>query len=367
MLTTPLNQPRIEGKVEIRPTSGIVAPVSISLVKISLQRCETIHPAADSLTKKRLGPPRKEITELVGPEMTLFQCSPGKDYENVFSMDLPFALFIPIGKEGQSATRKAPPASLQLPNRTAETYYEMVVIVVQQNHADQNKYAFPVPISRYDTLSTFGMFNQPKSAEEMTDHLVILGLTLPRLSYGPLDPINASITLSPNPNWPRKSKRVAIKSISIAIEEEIIYNHEGDEPQRKVKTIEKSTQNLGVKLPDDGYFTNMALIFPSKEIRDSDGIIPRGKQGFPVYSVSAFTTTGSLYKIEYFIAVKVSFNFTPISPYVHLVTELGSYRRIFHPRKISQFVSRLLYALLTISDAQMKWMVSNKQRRVRQK
>lgn len=345
----------------------MVAPVSISLVKISLQRCETIHPAADSLTKKRLGTPRKEITELVGPEMILFQCSPGKDYESVLSMDLPFALFMPIGKEGQSTARKAPPASIQLPNRTAETYYEMVVIVVQQSHADQYKHAFPVPISRYDTLSTFGMFNQPKSAEEMTDHLVILGLTLPRLSYGPLDPINASITLSPNPNWPRKSKRVAIKSISIAIEEEITYNHEGDEPQRKVKSIEKSTQNLGVKLPDDGYFTNMALIFPSKEIRDSDGIIPRGKQGFPMYSVSAFTTTGSLYKIEYFIAVKVSFNFTPSSPYVHLVTEFGSYRRIFHPRKISRFVSRLLYAPLTISDAQMKWMVSSKQRSALQK
>lgn len=281
-------------------------------------------------------------------------------------MDLPFALFMPTGKEGQSAARKVPPASIQLPNRTAETYYEMVVIVVQQSYADQNKYAFPVPISRYDTLSTFGMYNQPKSAEGMTDYLVTLGITLPRLSYGPLDPINASITLSPNANWPRKSKRVAIKSITIAIEEEIIYNHEGDEPQRKVKTIEKSTQMVGVKLPDDGYFTNMALIFPSKEIRDSDGIIPRGKPGFPMYSVNAFTTTGSLYKIEYFIAVKVSFNLTLISPYVHLVTEFDVCRRIFHPRKISQFVSRLLYATLTISDAQMKWMPSNKQPRVLQ-
>jgi len=46
-------------------------------------------------------------------------------------------------------------------------------------------------------------------------------------------------------------------------------------------------------------------VFPAKDVRDSDGIIPRGKQAFPMYSVSGFTTTGSLYKIEYFLTVKV--------------------------------------------------------------
>jgi len=39
---------------------------------------------------------------------------------------------------------------------------------------------------------------------------------------------------------------------------------------------------------------------------DSDGIIPRGKKEFPLYSVGAFTTTGSLYKIQYFLTVKAN-------------------------------------------------------------
>lgn len=304
MLTPQPTQPRIEGKVEIRPTIGISAPVSISLVTICLQRRETIHPSADSVTKKHLAAPRKEITDIVGKEMLLFRCPAGKEYENVFSMDLPFVLFIPFGRGGEETARRVPPASLQLPSRTAETYYEMVVMV-QQGHTEQKKYAFPVPLSRYDTLSTFGMYNRPEQAERITDHLVTLGISLPRWSYGPLDPVSVYIKLSPNPDWLNKAKRVTIQKITIGIEEEITYNPEGDEPQKKVKTLARQTQNVGVKMPEAGYFTNLGLVFPAKDLRDNEGIIPRGKQAFPMYSVSGFTTTGSLYKIEYFLTVKV--------------------------------------------------------------
>ena len=284
---------------------GVSAPVSISLVTICLQRRETIHPSADSVTKKHLAAPRKEITDIVGKEMLLFRCPAGKEDEKVFSMDLPFVLFIPFGRGGEETARRVPPASLQLASRTAETYYEMVVMV-QQGQTENKKYAFPVPISRYDTLSTFGMYNRPESAERITDHLVTLGISLPRWSYGPLDPVSVYIKLSPNPDWLSKAKRVTIQKITIGIEEEIIYNHEGDEPQRKVKTLAKQTQTVGVKMPEAGYFTNLGLVFPAKDLRDSDGIIPRGKQAFPMYSVSGFTTTGSLYKIEYFLTVKVT-------------------------------------------------------------
>ncbi len=297
-------QPRIEGKVEIRPTVGVSLPVSVSLVTICLQRRETIHPSADSVTKKHLAAPRKEITDIVGKEMLLFRSPAGKEYENVYSMDLPFVLFIPFGRGGEETARRVPPASLQLASRTAETLYEMVV-TVQQGQTEQKKYAFPVPISRYDTLSTFGMYNRPESAERITDHLVTLGISLPRWSYGPLDPVSVYIKLSPNPDWLPKAKKVTIQKITIGIDEEVVYNHEGDEPQRKVKTLAKQTQTVGVRMPEAGYFTNLGLVFPAKDSRDSDGVLPRGKQAFPMYSVSGFTTTGSLYKIEYFLTVKV--------------------------------------------------------------
>lgn len=301
-LLTCREQPRIEGKVEVRPSAGFSAPFKVSLVKIALQRRESIHPAADNI-KKHLAAPRKEITEMVGTEMLLYRCATGKEFDSVLVMDLPFVIFIPYGRGGEEVARRVPPASLSLSSRIAETYYEMVV-TVQQGPADQRKFSIPVPIARYDTLSTFGMYNRSESNESVSDHVVTLGISLPRWSYGPLDPISVYIKLSPNLEA-KKSKKVSIRSITIGIEEEIIFNHEGDEPSKKVRHLAKQTQSIGVRIPEAGYYTNLGLIFPSKDMRDADGIIPRGRKEFPMYEVSGFTTTGSLYKIQYFLTVKV--------------------------------------------------------------
>ncbi|KXL49998.1 hypothetical protein M433DRAFT_141426 [Acidomyces richmondensis BFW] len=295
--------PRIEGRVEIRPAVGVSAPVHVSLVTVSLQRRESINPAAENVIRSQLSSQRKELIDIVGKEMLLFRCAPGKESEAVLCMDLPFVIFIPYGRGGEEIARRVPPASLQLDRRTAETFYE-IVVTVQQGHSEQRKYAFPVPIQRYDTLSTFGMYNRPESAERMTDHTVTLGISLPRWSYGPLDPVSVYIKLSPNPDWMNRAKRVTIQSITVGIDEEIIYNHEGDEPKRTVKTLAKHQQSVGVRMPEAGYFTNLGLVFPARELRDSEGVLPRSRKEFPMYSVSGFTTTGTLYKIEYYLTVK---------------------------------------------------------------
>ncbi|RMY85241.1 hypothetical protein D0862_11228 [Hortaea werneckii] len=295
--------PRIEGRVEIRPAVGVSAPVNISLVTICLQRRESINPAAESVIRSQLSSARREITDIVGKEMLLFRCPPGRESESVLCMDLPFVIFIPYGRGGEEIARRVPPASLQLEKRSAETFYELVV-TVQQGHSEQRKYPFAVPIQRYDTLSTFGMYNRPESAERVTDHLVTLGISLPRWSYGPLDPVSVYIKLSPNPEWISKAKKVTIQSITVGIDEEVIYNHEGDEPKRTVKTLAKHNQAVGVKMPEAGYFTNLGLVFPARELRDGDGVLPRGRKEFPLHSVSGFTTTGTLYKIEYYLTVK---------------------------------------------------------------
>ncbi|KAK3071190.1 hypothetical protein LTR53_009070 [Teratosphaeriaceae sp. CCFEE 6253] len=57
-------------------------------------------------------------------------------------------------------------------------------------------------------------------------------------------------------------------------------------------------------MPEAGYFTNLGLVFPARELRDSEGVLPRGRKEYPMYSVSGFTTTGTLYKIEYYLTVK---------------------------------------------------------------
>ena len=296
--------PRIEGKVEIRPQGGITTAVLVSLVTICLQRRETIHPSADSVTRRHLAAPRREIIDTVGKEMLLFRSRPGVENESVLVMDLPFVIFIPYGRGPEEITRKVPPASLQLPSRIAETMYELVV-TVQQGHQEQKKFAFPVPVTRYDTLSTFGMYNRQESAERVSDHLVTLTISLPRWSYGPLDPVTVYIKLTPNLDWLSKARKVTIQRISIGIDEEIIFNPEGDEPSRKTKQIAKQSQQVGVKMPEAGYFTSLGLVFPCKDPRDSEGIIVRQKREFPMYAVSGFTTTGTLYKIEYYLTVKV--------------------------------------------------------------
>lgn len=236
--------------------------------------------------------------------MLLFRAPPGKESEAVLSMDLPFIIFVPYGRGGEEIARRVPPASLTVGRGLAETMYE-VVVTLQHGHAEQKKHFFPVPIQRYDTLSTFGMYNRPESCERVTDHIVTLGISLPRWSYGPLDPVSVYIKLSPNPDWLSKARKVVIRSLTVGIEEEIIFNHEGDEPSRKVKVIAKTETKVGIKMPEAGYFTNMGFVFPGKEVRDTDGIIPRGKNGMPMWRVGGFTTTGTLYKIEYYLFVKV--------------------------------------------------------------
>lgn len=279
-------------------------PVAVSLVRICLQRRETIHPAAENVAKRHLGTPRRETIDVVGKELLLFRCQAGKEAESVIAMDLPFVLFIPFGRGGEETNRRIPPASLQLPSRTAETLYELVV-TVQQGASTQNKYAFPIPLQRYDTLSTFGMYNRPESKVVTADNLVTLGISLPKWSYGPCDPITVYIKLAPNADWVNKAKRVTIQKITLAIEEEITYNPEGDEPTKKVNRIAKHTQPVQAKLPEAGYVTNLGLVFPSKDLRDSEGIVKRGKPGFPLYEVTSFTTSSTLYKIEFFLSIKV--------------------------------------------------------------
>ncbi|KAK5081933.1 hypothetical protein LTR70_008623 [Exophiala xenobiotica] len=295
--------PRIEGTVEVRPDKGVTAPVRISIVTISLQRRESIHPHADSVTKKHLAAPRKESTETVGKEMLLFRCQAGRDHEDIMIMDLPFVIFIPFGRGGQETARRVPPGSLILPRRTAETYYELVVMIGFGGGL-QERYAWPVPIVRYDTLSTFGMYNRPESSERVSDHLVTLGVSLPRWSYGPLDPVSVYIKLMPNQDWMNKAKKVTIQKITISVEQEVIYNHEGDEPQRKSTTLVKKQEVVGIKMPESGYFTNIGLVFPSEDRRDTNGILPRATARFPQFAVNGFTTTAGLYKVEYYLACK---------------------------------------------------------------
>lgn len=295
--------PRIEGKVEIRPLGGVSAAVGISLVTIGLWRRESIHPHADRVIGNHLAAPRKDSRDLVVKEMALYRCPPNKPYEEVLAMDLPFVIFIPFTRAGDDIV-KVPAASLQLPSRVAETYYELVVSV-QQGQADLKKHAFPVPLCRYDTLSTFGMYNRPEMQERVSDHVVTLGASLSRWSFGPNDPVEIFVRLTPNPDWLSKARKVTISRIVATIEEQITYNPGEDEPSIRTNKLVSKKMAVSQKLPDKGFMTTINLNFPARDLRDNDGFLPRGKPAFPLYAISGFTTSATLYRIEYFISIKV--------------------------------------------------------------
>ena len=158
------------------------------------------------------------------------------------------------------------------------------------------------------------MYNRPETKIMAADNLVTLGISLPKWSYGPLDPITVYIKLSPNVDLMNKVRRVTIQKITLSIEEEITFNPEGDEPTKKVNKIAKHTQPVGAKMSETGYVTNLGLVFPARDLRDPDGIIKRGKPGFPMYEVTSFTTTSTLYKIEFYLSIKVCahLHFSPL-------------------------------------------------------
>lgn len=219
-------------------------------------------------------------------------------------MDLPFIIIIPFAKGGGEDILKVPPASLQLANRTAETMYELVVSV-KQGHTEVKKHAFPLPLQRFDTLSTFRMFHLPLIQERVSDHIVTLRTSLPKWSFGPDDPIDVEIKLIPNPDWPSKTKRVGIQKLTTSIIEQITYNHEGDEPVTKPKTILVKKEAISQPLLPEGFTRNVRMYMPSKDLLDSDGCLPPPKPHFSHTAVAGFTTTAGLYKIEYYLTVKV--------------------------------------------------------------
>lgn len=277
-------------------------PVPISYVTIGLHRIEKINPSGASIISNK---PKREIREVVGKEMQLFQARGKSQSDDILYMDLPFVLFIPFPRKGQIYPTKVPPGSIQHDTGTLETSYE-VVVSVQVGQTELKKKSFPVTLFRYDLLSTFRMYDWPETQEKMSDHLVTLGLVLPRWSFGPEDPVAIQVRVTPNPDYMKRAKKVTIKSIILGIDEEITFNPESDIPTTKVRQLTEKKERVMQKLMEEGFLTTLTMTYPNKDIRDSDGFIQNPEtQAFPSLWCSGFTTTATLYKIEYYVTVKV--------------------------------------------------------------
>jgi len=242
---------------------------------------------------------RKDQSYLVGEKLCLFQVSAGKSLEDVIALDLPFILTLP--------TNRPMPGSISLGKSTVETCYQLFVSLIYGKQQLSHHIAFPVRIKRYDTLSTFGAFRVPTvKSVTSADHLVTVDYSTPISSFGPGDNVMAYIKVSPNPDW-TKAKKVKLQRITMQIIELITFNHEGDEPVERRRRLCKTAKQLDLKLPENGYLCELTLDFPSLDLRDKDGVISKERQEIPLISRNGFSTTASLYKIEYLLVIKARF------------------------------------------------------------
>ena len=110
------------------------------------------------------------------------------------------------------------------------------------------------------------------------------------------------MTVAPNPDWLQKARKVSISKI-VAVT--FAYNPEGDEPITRINKLITKKEVVGQKLPLGGLKPVMGMTYPAKELRDSDGLLPPPKPAFPMHPIAGFTTAATLYKIDYFLTVKV--------------------------------------------------------------
>ena len=290
----PLTAPRLLGSVEVRSLSS--KPISVTKVSIALQRTDKVT------VSSHLSSNRHQNDSIIGQELVLFAQSTAPD--GVHRMDLPFKLSLPSGDP-----KDMPSASLLLPG-LCETTYALVATVIQHHsnaeHLQPVRCLYPIKIERFDLLSTWGMFNTPRVLTfDGPDHLTTLQVALPSISAGTLDLLRVQVTVSANPDWVSRAKRVRLNKLSASIEETIQYMLPEGPSTKKSKLVKREIDLYDTKLltPSSSTFVQaIDLTIPDKypQVGVVDTTTPLL---YPM--IGGFTNSTFLYSIDYRLIVKV--------------------------------------------------------------
>lgn len=271
--------------------------------------------------------PKKDKSYLIGEKVKLFQTnSSAKKYDELLGLDLKFLLPLPITKQI--------PGSISLQKRSVETFYQLFVSVVYGKQLQTYHQSFPVRIKRYDKLSTFGQFHIPLKGNVVSpDHLVEFEYSIPQSSFGPRDNIISYVKISPNLDLGPKSRKIKLQRLSVSVVEVITFNlnessssslaspydhHQSynshQQQQQNLSSVEKrrklckATNQLDIKLPENGYRCEITMDFPVNDLRDKDGIIAPMRADIPLPAYNGFTTACQLYKVDYLLVFKAKFS-----------------------------------------------------------
>lgn len=138
-------------------------------------------------------------------------------------------------------------------------------------------------------------------------------LSLPRTCYGPGDMVACTATLTGNPDWVAKVKKVRAEKLVLTIEQVVTYrlspNGGGGAESTQTRTKKVAENRIdfgGLKLIEKPLTQRIAAPFPAPDLqRDKAGLVSTSDTLAPG-SVS-FSTVCKLYSVEFRVSVRATF------------------------------------------------------------
>ncbi|WBW73648.1 arrestin-related substrate adaptor for RhoGEF, Art1 [Schizosaccharomyces osmophilus] len=202
---------------------------------------------------------------------------------NIWSMDLPFEMKY---SEGEVLT---PTFDLVRSGFSCSTKYQLRAVLTLSGLEDISE-CVPIAIHRYDTLSSWGMYNSPIYLKETSiDGRVIVEASIPKQCIGPMDLLTVFISIRAS-----NGSKIRVQQLSLSLVECVSIRHpsSNSSPIVRSKKVLKVEQDLDdVRLEKDGLSQTLSKVFPDPDLDD--------------YSMQGFSTSSDLYKVTYMVLIKV--------------------------------------------------------------
>lgn len=132
---------------------------------------------------------------------------------------------------------------------------------------------------------------------------------LPRTCYGPGDLVVCTATLTGNPDWQAKVKKVRAEKLNMWIDQIVTYRLSSTDRDATHSRVKKVAENKidfgGLKLLDKPITQRVSVPFPKPDLRDKAGLVSSNDSLVP--GRAAFSTTCELYSVEFQLNVRATF------------------------------------------------------------
>ncbi|CAA17062.1 Arrestin family protein [Schizosaccharomyces pombe] len=200
----------------------------------------------------------------------------------VWSMDLPFEIPFPENSEIPSTFE------LNRSGTICSTKYELRAHMSLLGVPDITT-TVPVSLSRYDNLSSWGMYNSPTNIRQVSsDGRVVVEVSIPKLCIGPSDLVSVFVSIMPN-----NGSKIRVQQLSLSLVEYITFIHPSSSSPivRKKKVLRYEEDLDDMKLTSEGLSKSLSKPFPDIDFEDAN--------------ITGFTTTSDLYSVQYMLVIKV--------------------------------------------------------------